>query len=224
MRPVYIAPSILAADFTRLGEQVKDAEAAGGGWIHIDVMDGRFVPNITFGPLVIEAVRRSTTLPLDVHLMIVEPDHYLEAFARAGADHITVHVEACPHLHRTLQAIHALGCRAGVALNPHTPALFISEILHLADIVLVMTVNPGYGGQAFLPETMSKVKQVAEMCAARGHEVDIVVDGGVDIQTAGICVESGANVLVAGSALFNKNHSVADKMTALRQVIGQKES
>jgi ribulose-phosphate 3-epimerase len=168
---IRIAASILAADFTRLGEQIQQAEAAGAGLIHIDVMDGQFVPNITMGPLVVEAARRVTNLPLDVHLMIIEPDHLLGAFAEAGADAITVHWEACPNLHRTLQAIKLLGCRAGVALNPHTPASFLSELMHMVNVINVMTVNPGFGGQVFLPETLPKIRQLRAMIAAAGRQI-----------------------------------------------------
>jgi ribulose-phosphate 3-epimerase len=216
---IQIAPSILAADFTRLGEQVREAQAAGVERIHIDVMDGRFVPNITMGPLVVEAVRTATTLPLDVHLMIVEPDHMLEAFASAGATSISVHVEACPNLHRTLQAIHALGCRAGIAINPHTPALLLSEIMHMIDLILVMTVNPGFGGQSFLPETLPKIRTLRAMCQERS--IDIVVDGGVNEATAAAVAAAGANVLVAGSAVFNNRHSVKAGVETLRRVLAK---
>ncbi len=217
--PIRIAPSILSADFTRLGEQVREAEAAGGALIHIDVMDGRFVPNITMGPLVVEAVRRATTLPLDVHLMIVEPDHLLSDFASAGANAITVHWEACPNLHRTLQAIKQLGCRAGIALNPHTPASFLSEIIHLVDEVNVMTVNPGFGGQHFLPETLPKIRQLRQMSGER--DIDLEVDGGINAETAPAVVEAGANVLIAGNAIFNSQHSVREGIDALRRAVGK---
>lgn len=217
--PIRIAPSILSADFTRLGEQVREAEAAGGALIHIDVMDGRFVPNITMGPLVVEAVRRATTLPLDVHLMLVEPDHLLSDFASAGANAITVHWEACPNLHRTLQAIRQLGCRAGIALNPHTPASFLSEIIHLVDEVNVMTVNPGFGGQHFLPETLPKIRQLRQMSGER--DIDLEVDGGINAETAAAVVEAGANVLIAGNAIFNSQHSVREGIDALRRAVGK---
>jgi ribulose-phosphate 3-epimerase len=207
----------LSADFTRLGEQVREAEAAGGALIHIDVMDGRFVPNITMGPLVVEAVRRVTSLPLDVHLMIVEPDHLLSDFASAGANAITVHWEACPNLHRTLQAIKQLGCRAGVALNPHTPASFLSEVMHMVDEVNVMTVNPGFGGQQFLPETLPKIHQLRQMAGAR--EIDIEVDGGINVETAAAVVGAGANVLIAGNAIFNSQQSVREGIDALRRAV-----
>lgn len=220
---IRIAPSILSADFTRLGDQIRDAEAAGAGLIHIDVMDGRFVPNITMGPLVVEAARRATTLPLDVHLMMIEPDHMLRAFAQAGATTIGVHYEACTHLHRTLQTIRGLGCRAGVALNPHTPALLLADVMHLIDVLLVMTVNPGFGGQAFLPETMRKVSQMREMVVAEGRDVDIEVDGGVNVDTAATCVAAGANVLIAGSAVFSSGFSVQTGMDKLRAALETKK-
>lgn len=211
-----IAPSILAADFTRLGEQIQAAEQGGGDLIHIDVMDGRFVPNLTMGPLVVEAARRSTSLPLDVHLMVVEPDHLLPAFAAAGASRLTVHWEACPNLHRTLQAIRELGCQPGIALNPHTPAAFLSEILHLIDVVIVMSVNPGFGGQRFLPEVLPKVRVLRQMAAAAGREIDIEVDGGVNEETAARCWGAGANVLIAGSAVFNPGFTPGQGIKALR--------
>lgn len=221
---IKIAPSILAADFTRLGEHIREAEQAGADWIHIDVMDGRFVPNLTMGPLVIEAARRSTRLPLDVHLMMVEPDHMLKAFAEAGSDAISVHVEACLHLNRTLQEIRRLGCRAGVALNPHTPAGVLSEVMHLVDVILILSVNPGFGGQAFLPEVLPKTRQLRQMIAATGREIDLVIDGGVNTQTAATCVEAGVNVLVAGSAVFNSKFSVQAGMDALRAAVGNQKA
>lgn len=222
--PVQISPSILAADFARLGEQVRAATDAGVDRIHVDVMDGRFVPNITMGPVVLEAVRRSTTLPLDVHLMIVEPDHLLDAFVAAGASSLSVHVEACPNLHRTLQAIRALGCAPGVAINPHTPAIMLSEILHMIDLILVMTVNPGFGGQQFLPETLPKIRRLRAMCEAAGRPVDIVVDGGINEATAREVVEAGANVLVAGSAVFSERFPVAEGVVRLRAALEQQKS
>lgn len=213
----HIAASILAADFTRLGEQIRATEASGIDLIHIDIMDGRFVPNLTMGPLIVEAARRSTTLPLDVHLMIVEPDHLLKDFADAGASVISVHWEACHHLHRTLKAIKSLGCRAGVALNPHTPAFFLSEVIHMIDVVIVMTVNPGFGGQDFLPETLPKIQQLRQMISVTGRDIDIEVDGGVNTVTALRCLEAGANVLIAGTAIFNPAFSVQEGVKALRQ-------
>lgn len=217
---ILIAPSILSADFTRLGEHIREAEAAGCDLIHIDVMDGRFVPNITMGPVVVEAVRRITALPLDVHLMIVEPERHLSAFAAAGADRISVHIEASPNLHRTLQTIRELGCGVGVAINPHTPASALSEIMPLLDVILVMTVNPGFGGQTFLPETLPKIRQLRAMAAASGRAMDIEVDGGINVETAAAVVEAGANVLIAGSAVFTSRYSVQEGVYALRQSPG----
>jgi ribulose-phosphate 3-epimerase len=217
---IRIAPSLLAADFTRLGEQVIAAEQAGADLIHIDVMDGRFVPNITMGPLIVEAVRRVTSLPLDVHLMIVEPERYVPMFAEAGANSIDVHVEASPNLHRTLQQIRDLGCRAGVALNPHTSANALSEIFDMVDVVVVMTVNPGFGGQPFLKSMMSKVARLRAMIGETRREIDLEVDGGVSVETAKYVVQAGANVLIAGSTIFNKKHSVQEGITALRSAAG----
>lgn len=214
---VQIAPSILAADFTRLGEQVHDAEVAGANRIHIDVMDGRFVPNISMGPLVVEAVRRVTALPLDVHLMIVEPDHLLEAFSKAGASRILVHWEACPNLHRTLSAIKALGCEAGIAINPHTPALFLSEVIHLTSGVIVMTVNPGFGGQSLLPETLPKITAVRALFA--GRDADVIVDGGVNVETASRVIEAGANVLVVGNSVFHNDFTVQEGMERIHRAV-----
>ena len=212
--PIRIAPSLLAADFTRLSEQIRDAEAAGANLFHFDVMDGRFVPNITMGPGILQAARRSTSLPIDVHLMIIEPDHMLEAFAKAGATRINVHWETCPNLHRTLQAIKALGLQAGVAINPHTPASFISEILHLIDAVLVMTVNPGFGGQEFLPETLPKIRALRDMIGTR--EIEIAVDGGINLETIGQVTEAGARMLVMGSAIFNNRETVSEALAKIR--------
>lgn len=214
-----IAPSILSADFTRLGEQVRAAEDAGAGLIHIDVMDGRFVPNITMGPLVVQAVRRVTRLPLDVHLMIVEPERHVASFAEAGADWISVHVEAGPHLHRTLMSIHELGCRAGVAINPHTPAAALSEVMHMIELVNVMTVNPGFGGQSFLTETLPKIERLRAMIVASGRDIDIEVDGGINTQTVAAVVQAGANVLVAGSSVFSPDFSVQAGIDALRAAL-----
>lgn len=218
---VRIAPSILAADFTRLGEQIRDAEAGGADVIHVDVMDGRFVPNITMGPLVVEAARRSTTLPLDVHLMIVEPERHLEAFARAGASRIDVHWEVSPNLHRTLQAIKSLGCEAGLAINPHTQAAFLTEVIDMLDAVLVMTVNPGFGGQAFLPETLPKLRRLREMIAASGRAIDLGVDGGIYASTARQVVDAGADLLVAGSMVFTSQWTVQDGIRTLRDAAQQ---
>lgn len=217
---ILVAPSILSADFTRLGEHIREAEAAGCDLIHIDVMDGRFVPNITMGPMVVEAVRRVTLLPLDVHLMVVEPERHLPAFAAAGADRLSVHIEASPNLHRTLQTIRELGSRVGVAVNPHTPASALSEIMHLLDVIVVMTVNPGFGGQAFLPEMLPKIRQLRAMVEAGGRAVDIEVDGGINVDTAAAAAQAGANVLIAGSAIFTSKHSVQEGVYALRQSLG----
>ncbi len=217
IRPVKIAPSVLAADFTRLGEQIGDAERGGADSIHFDVMDGRFVPNLTMGPVVLEAARRSTTLPIDVHLMMVEPDHMLAAFAHAGASSLSVHVEACPNLHRTLQSIKAVGCRVGVAINPHTPAIMLGEIVHMLDLILAMTVNPGFGGQEFLPETLPKIHQLRALCDGAGRAIDIAVDGGINVETAATVVAAGANVLIAGSSIFSHEESVAAGIDHLRR-------
>ena len=201
---VKIAPSILSADFSKLGEEIKDVERGGADWIHIDVMDGHFVPNITIGPLIVEAVRPITKLTLDVHLMIENPDQYIEAFAKAGADYITVHAEACTHLHRTIQLIKSYGVKAGVVLNPATPPSVLDYVLEDLDLVLLMTVNPGFGGQAFIPSVLDKIEKVRNMIDEKGLSVDIEIDGGVNPETARLCVERGATVLVAGSAIYNK--------------------
>ena len=220
MKKCKIAPSILSADFARLGHQVSEAEAAGADYIHIDVMDGHFVPNITVGPLVVRAVRGVTSLPLDVHLMIEKPDRYLESFCSAGADILTVHVETCPHLHRTVQQIKELGCRAGVTLNPSTPVAALEEILAHVDLVLVMTVNPGYGGQSFIESTLPKIERVRAMLDRLGSRAELEVDGGVDPQTAPLVVGAGADVLVAGSAIFSSAEGIAGAVARLRAAAG----
>lgn len=211
---IKIAPSILSADFSRLGAEIEDVERGGADYIHVDVMDGHFVPNITIGPLIVEAIRPVTKLPLDVHLMIENPDAFISTFAKMGADIITVHAEACPHLHRTIQLIKSEGVKAGVVLNPHTPADVIKHVLDELDMVLLMTVNPGFGGQSFIHSVLPKITEVAEMVKDRGLNTEIEVDGGVNAETAKLCIEAGANVLVAGSAIYNQQ----DRMKAIREI------
>jgi len=201
-RPVRIAPSLLAADFARLGEEVEAVAAAGADWLHLDVMDGHFVPNISCGPQVLRALRGRTGMPFDVHLMIAPADPYLAAFAEAGADLISLHPEAGPHLHRSLQTIRALGKRAGVVLNPATPVTAVEHVLDLLDLVLVMTVNPGFGGQSFLESGLPKIARLRRMIDAAGRDIALQVDGGVTPETAPRCIEAGADVLVAGTAVF----------------------
>ncbi len=215
---VKIAPSILSADFARLGDQVAEAQAAGADYIHVDVMDGHFVPNLTVGPLVVRAVRRVTALPLDVHLMMEAPERYLEAFCQAGANILTVHVETCPHLLRAVQQIKELGCQAGVTLNPATPAVSLVEILPYVDLVLVMTVNPGFGGQEFIEGMLPKIRQVRSMLDAHNPKAELEVDGGIGPGTAPQVVEAGARVLVAGAAIFGQD-DVGRAIKRIRDVL-----
>ena len=212
-RPLLIAPSILAADFARLGEEVRAIDAAGADYIHIDVMDGHFVPNISFGTPIMDSIRGLTKKPFDVHLMIAPVDPYLESFAKAGADIITVHAEAGPHLDRTLQAIRAMGKKAGVSLNPATPASVLKHVLDRLDLILVMSVNPGFGGQSFIPAMLEKISEIRDMVG--GRNIDIEVDGGITRHNAGDVVRAGANVLVAGSAIF-KTKDYAAEIRAIR--------
>ncbi len=219
MNRYLLAPSILSADFANLGDAIGEAEAGGADWIHIDVMDGHFVPNLTMGPVVVEACRRVTELPLDVHLMVERPEGLLRAFAQAGADSLTVHIEACPHIHRTLSDIRDLGLKAGVALNPGTPAIAVSEVLHLVDVVLVMTVNPGYSGQPFLEEVVQKIAALRDRRDARGLAARLQVDGGITAQTAPRAAEAGAEVFVAASAVFGHPEGICAGIRGLRQAL-----
>jgi ribulose-phosphate 3-epimerase len=203
-RPIRIAPSLLAADFARLGEEVRAVAAAGADWLHLDIMDGHFVPNISFGPGLVKALRRHAAIPFDVHLMIAPADPYLAAFAEAGADLISLHPEAGPHLHRSLQTIRGLGKKAGVVLNPATPAAAVEPVLDLCDLVLVMSVNPGFGGQSFIRSQLAKIAALRAMIDATGREITLQVDGGVTAETARDCIAAGADCLVAGTAVFGK--------------------
>ncbi len=223
-KPIKIAPSILAADFTRLGEEVKQAQDAGADWIHIDVMDGQFVPNITMGPLVVEAVKKVADIPLDVHLMTVQPERLIGRFADCGADSITVHVEACAHLHRVLGQIKSAGCRAGVALNPHTPAAALGEILDMVDIINVMTVNPGFGGQEYIGAMNHKIASLRAMVDKGGSNIDIEVDGGINSETILLAVAAGANVIIAGTCVFGHAGGIAAGIQDLRQAIASPDA
>jgi len=211
-----ISTSILSADFSRLGAQINEAEAAGADWIHVDVMDGHFVPNLTMGPFIVEACRSITSLPLDVHLMVEKPDHLLEAFAKAGASLLSVQVEACPHLHRTLQRIRQLGCQAGVVLNPGTPAVLVEPVLHMVDLVLVMSVNPGASGQTFIPEVLPKVTEIRQMLDRVNPQAVIEIDGGITPETLPAALKAGVQVFVTAYAVFKNPAGIAAGIRALR--------
>jgi len=213
---IKIAPSVLSADFTRLGEHLREAEAGGADWMHLDIMDGHFVPNISYGPVLVEAVNRATKLPLDVHLMIEDPDLFVPEFVKAGADYVTVHVEACPHLHRSIQFIKSLGAKAGVSLNPATPASTLDEILPYVDLILIMSVNPGFGGQSFIQTCLPKAERIANMAKAVNPNVLISIDGGVGPKNVGPLVKAGCSVVIAGSAVFGKP-DVAKAIRELRE-------
>jgi ribulose-phosphate 3-epimerase len=223
MTKYIIAPSILASDMTQLGDEIAAAEAAGADWIHVDVMDGRFVPNITMGQFIVAAARRVTQLPLDVHLMIEKPEDHLETFAKAGASGLTVHVETCPHLHRTLQHIKSLGCRAGVVLNPGTAVGAVEPVLPLTDLALVMSVNPGFGGQSFIPESIGRVAKIRKMLDALGSSAWLEVDGGVSEETISQLKEAGATAFVAGTSVFKYPQGIEAGVRALRNMLSDSE-
>lgn len=214
-----ISASILSADFTRLGQQIQACQAGGADWIHVDVMDGHFVPNLTMGPFIVKACRAATDLPLDVHLMVTEPERLLAAFAQAGASLLTVHVETCPNLHQTLHTIHDLGCKAGVTLNPGTPAALLEPVLHLVDLVLVMSVNPGYSGQTFLPEVLPKVRSLSQRLAEINPAAWLEIDGGMNTHTAPLARQAGAQVFVAAKAIFDHPQGIPAGLHELRESI-----
>jgi len=215
-KAIKIAPSILSADFACLAQQIREAEAAGADYIHVDVMDGHFVPNITVGPLVVKALRRITSLPLDVHLMVENPEQFLEEFSNAGADIITVHWEACPHLHRSLEKIKRMGKKAGVSINPATPVWVLEEIIGEVDLVLAMTVNPGFGGQKLIPSTLTKVEKLRKMISEKGLATEVEVDGGINEETAPAAVRAGAQILVAGAAVFESPWGIREAIQRIR--------
>ncbi len=211
-----ISASILSADFTRLGEQIHEAEKAGTDWIHVDVMDSHFVPNLTMGPFIVEACRRVTQLPIDVHLMVEKPENLLEAYAKAGASNLTVHVETCPNLHRTLETIRELGCKAGVVINPATPVFLVEPVLHMVDLVLVLSVNPGYSGQTFIPEVLPKVTAIRRLLNKINPSVNLEIDGGINTKTIPMAIEAGANVFVAAHAIFDYPAGIAAGIQQLK--------